>query len=132
MSSTATTSPEITAHSARTVVLSKDLFFGMRIRWTMQQLGYSVSLTQDSSTFLAKLSEVGQTASLGFVDFNQPVSWDELASAISTGVPIIAFGSHKDVEGFRAAKAAGVARVVSNGEFSRSLPALVEKYATVT
>jgi hypothetical protein len=48
---------------------------------------------------------------------------------LRSGVPVVAFGSHTDVDGFRAAKAAGVARVVSNGEFSRSLADLVAKYA---
>jgi hypothetical protein len=48
------------------------------------------------------------------------------------GVPILAFGPHKDVEGFKAAKRAGVTRVVANGEFSRSLPDLAKRYATTT
>ena len=50
--------------------------------------------------------------------------------AAAVDVPILAFGPHKDVEGFRSAKAAGVTRVVANGEFSRSLPDLVRRYAT--
>jgi hypothetical protein len=111
-------------------VLSKDLFFGMRIRTSLRQLGYSVAIAQDARTFAIHLAKGDLRAKLGIVDFNFPVDWDEVHEATTLGVPIIAFGPHKDVEGFRAAKRAGVTRVVANGEFSRSLPALAERYAT--
>jgi CheY-like chemotaxis protein len=111
------------------VVYSQDLFFGMRIRTVVRQLGYAVSITKDAPTLLTHVtSEAGQPV-LTLVDFNQPVDWDELTPVLRSGVPVVAFGSHTDVDGFRAAKAAGVARVVSNGEFSRSLADLVAKYA---
>jgi len=110
------------------VVLSRDLFFGMRIRASLRPLGYLVSIAQDVATFRNNLTSQDQYASLGLIDFNHPVVWDELAEVLVSGIPMIAFGPHTDVEGFRAAKQAGVARVVSNGEFSRSLPQLVDKY----
>jgi hypothetical protein len=112
------------------VVLSNDLFFGMRIRTVLRQLGYVVTITKDPAEFQAGLEGVDQSAVLGLVDFNQPRDWEALQPAIASGVPVIGFGSHTDVEGFRAAKTAGVVRVVSNGEFTRSLPDLVAKYAT--
>jgi hypothetical protein len=111
--------------SGQVAVLSKDLFFTMRIRTILRQLGYVVVILQDASAFESALS----SAVLGLVDFNQPVAWDELQASIASGVPIIAFGSHTDIAGFRTAKAAGVTRVTSNGEFSRSLPELAAKYA---
>jgi hypothetical protein len=109
----------------KVVVFSRDLFFGMRIRTVLRQLGYTVILSKTVADFHLDASE----AVLGLVDFNQPVDWSEFAPILASGFPIVGFGSHTDVEGFRAAKAAGVARVVSNGEFNRSLPALTEKYA---
>lgn len=111
------------------VVLSRDLFFGMRIRTVLRQLGYPIALAQDPASFTAHLRQGDQTAALGLVDFNQPVDWLALAAALQTAVPIIAFGPHKDVAGFRAARAAGVTRTVANGELSRSLPDLVARYA---
>jgi hypothetical protein len=109
-------------------VLSQDLFFGMRIRTVLRQLDYDVAIQKDIPAFERGLT----SAVLGLVDFNQPVAWNELQASIASGVPIIAFGSHTDIEGFRAAKAAGVTRVTSNGEFSRSLPELAAKYASKT
>jgi len=110
-------------------VLSTDLFFGMRIRTSLRQLGYAVAIAQDVPTFSRHLANGDQTACLGIVDFNYPVDWKAVAEVMALGVPVLAFGPHKDVEGFRAAKAAGVTRVVANGEFSRSLPDLARRYA---
>ncbi len=111
------------------VVLSTDLFFGMRIRTTLRQLGYAVAIAQDPRSFAAHLHQGTQTAALGMIDFNHGVDWPALAKALKIGVPIIAFGPHKDIDGFRAARAAGVTRTIANGEFSRSLPDLVARYA---
>jgi len=111
------------------VVLSRDLFFGMRIRTTLRGMGYTGVLTQDAATFTQHLTDTKTAPVLGLIDFNQPVNWNELAPAIAAGVPILAFGAHTDVEGFRAAKEAGVTRVLANGAFSRTLPELLEKYA---
>jgi len=111
-------------------VLSNDLFFGMRIRTSLRHLGYAVAIAQDAKTFSRHLQQGDQRACLGIVDFNFPVAWDDVREAMAIGVPMLAFGPHKDVEGFRAAKLAGVTRVVANGEFSRSLPDLVKRYAT--
>lgn len=111
-------------------VLSRDLFFGMRIRTSLRQLGYAVAIAQDVPTFALHLVNGDQRANLGIIDFNFPVDWQAVGKLVSDGVPLLAFGPHKDVEGFRAARAAGVTRTVANGEFSRSLPELTRKYAT--
>lgn len=115
--------------SGRVVVLSRDVFFGMRIWTSLRQLGYEVAIAPDIPGFSRSIGANAEPAALGLIDFNHPVEWTLVAEVIATGVPMIAFGPHTDVEGFRAAKAAGAARVVANGEFSRSLPALAKRYA---
>lgn len=113
------------------VAFSRDLFFGMRIRTIVRKLGYELALTQDEpGTTEAALGDASTI--LVLIDFNQPVDWGALKPLIESDVPVIGFGSHTDVDGFRTAKAAGIDRVVSNGQFSRSLPDLVEKYRRVT
>lgn len=116
--------------SGLVAVPSSDLFFGMRIRTSLRQLGYSIAIARDVPTFSRHLENGDQKACLGIVDFNYPVDWEALSDVMNAGVPILAFGPHKDVDGFRAAKKAGVTRVVANGEFSRSLPDLALRYAT--
>lgn len=108
------------------VALTRDLFFGMRVRTVLKQLGYGLVLVKDESAAVAQLTETAPV--LVLVDFNQPVDWPALGPMTASDIPVIAFGSHTDVDGFRVAKAAGVDRVVSNGEFSRALPDLIDKY----
>jgi hypothetical protein len=116
-------------HAAAIAVYSRDLFFGMRIRTVVRQLGYAATISQEVVSLIAHVAREDDPPILVVVDFNQPVEWADLAPVLASGVPVVAFGAHTDVEGFRAAKAAGVARVVSNGEFSRNLGGLVAKYA---
>jgi CheY-like chemotaxis protein len=110
----------------RFIALSRDLFFGMRARTVLRKLGHDLVLVNDEQKLLDAIGT--DVPALVIVDFNQPVSWDVLAPLTAAEIPVIAFGAHTDVEGFRSAKAAGVDRVVSNGDFSRSLPDLVERY----
>jgi hypothetical protein len=119
----------VSAQRGLVAVLTPDLFFGMRVRTTLRQLGYAVALAQDPAAFTNHLQRGDQRAVLGLIDFNRPVDWKALANAIATGIPMIAFGPHTDVDGFRAARAAGVARTIANGEFSHSLADLVRRYA---
>lgn len=112
------------SHPGLVSALSRDVFFGMRIRTVLKNLGYEMKLCKTEQ----ELVESIPGAVMALVDFNIPVDWDALDSILKGDVPILAFGSHTNVEGFRAAKAAGVTRVVSNGEFSRRLPALLTQY----
>lgn len=117
---------ESTQSAGHIVALSRDVFFGMRVRTILRQLGYDLALVKTEAEAV-KAADGGDT-SLVLVDFNGPVAWGVLSPLLESGTPTLAFGSHTDVEGFRAAKSAGVTRTVSNGEFSRRLPELVEQY----
>jgi hypothetical protein len=126
MSHTSEAQEETHAAVGRIVSLSRDLFFGMRVRTIVGKLGYDLKLVKDESGVVDAVSD--DRVDMVLVDFNQPVSWDDLSVVLSGETPVLAFGSHTDVDGFRAAKAAGVTRVVSNGEFSRRLPELIDQY----
>lgn len=112
--------------NGRIVALSRDVFFGMRVRTVLRQIGYDLALVKSESEALDAVNDA-DTALL-LIDFNQPVAWDGLETVLEAETPVLAFGAHTDVDGFRAAKGAGVTRVVSNGEFSRRLHELVEQY----
>lgn len=121
-----TTGQDDSATGGRVVALSRDVFFGMRVRTVLRQLGHDLALVKTEDEATAAVSEGAPQILL--VDFNQPVDWNALRSVLDGETPVLAFGSHTDVDGFRAAKDAGVSRVVSNGEFSRRLPELLEQY----
>lgn len=113
--------------SHKVAVLSHDLFFGMRIRTVINKMGYELLLCKSEAELLAAAA----SAAILLVDFNKPVDWASLESLLGGSIPLIGFSSHTNVEGFREAKAAGVTRVMSNGEFSRKLPEILERFAPI-
>lgn len=119
-------------NSGQIVVLNTDLFFGVKIGNTLRSLGYSVGFARSSQAFAERMTMDEVSTALGIIDINAGVDWT-LISALTGGkgnvAPLLAFGSHLDVEGLRAARAAGVRRVVSNGDFHRDMVALVKRYA---
>ena len=112
------------------IILNRDLFFGVKIGNTLRALGYAVEFVSGSDAFADRIEAADPAPALGIVDMNAGIEWAVIARVTAAGrTPILAFGSHLDVEGRRAAKAAGVTRVLSNGDFHRDMVALVERYA---
>ena len=113
------------------VVLNRDLMFGSQIRAVLRALGHEARFARDTSGFLAALREAGESASRGVVDMNGTVDWAAIAEFTGeTGrAPLLGFGPHVDVEGRKAAKRAGIDRIVSNGDFHRDAATLVTRYA---
>jgi hypothetical protein len=114
------------------IVLNRDLFFGVKIGNILRGLGYRVSFVPTTDAFVATVSAGAPV--LGVIDMGAGVDWSAIAALTGedhTAPPLLVFGSHLDVEGRRAAKAAGVTRVVSNGDFHRDMVALVGRYARV-
>jgi hypothetical protein len=114
------------------VVLNRDLLFGSRIRSALSSLGLEARFVSTAEQFVDALHEEPGSVAIGIVDMNGAVSWnvirEELSGANGEGVPTLAFGPHVDVEGRRAAKAAGVTRIVSNGQFHADMAGLIERY----
>ena len=116
------------------VVLNRDLFFGVKIGNTLRGLGYRVSFVPTTEEFVTRLRTNSPPPVLGVIDMSAGVDWETIAAVVSAGAvrtPLLGFGSHLDVEGRRAAKAAGVTRIVSNGDFHRDMVTLVRRYAAV-
>jgi hypothetical protein len=113
------------------LVLNRDLFFGVKIGNILRGIGYRVTFVPATAPFVARLRQVGPVPVLGIVDMAAGVDWQAIATITGDdrAAPLLVFGSHLDVDGRRAAKAAGVRRVVSNGDFHRDMVALVQRYA---
>jgi FixJ family two-component response regulator len=113
------------------VVLNRDLMFGSRIRSAMATLGLQAVVKGDTGAFLETARELGDRAVLAIIDMNGKVDWEAIATALredETLPPVLGFGSHTDVETRRAAKAAGVDRIVSNGQFHADMAGYVQRY----
>jgi hypothetical protein len=112
------------------VLLIKDVFFSVAVRNNARALGFDVHLTKSCGAFADSLSVVDPV--LGIVDLHavgDDGDWDCVREVIERDVPVLVFGPHRDVDGMRAAKAAGVTRVVSNGQFHAEMGTLITRYA---
>jgi hypothetical protein len=113
------------------VVLNRDLMFGSRIRGALKALGLEARFVPDTERFACAIAEEPEDMAIGILDMNGPIAWDVLKRALSSSAsapPTLAFGPHVDAENRRAAKVAGVSRIVSNGEFHRGAVALIDRY----
>jgi hypothetical protein len=114
------------------VVLNRDLLFGSRIRNALGQLGLESRFVATAEQFVDAMSEEPRLVAIGIIDMNGAITWDVIREAQSSRdderAPTLAFGPHVDVEGRRAARAAGVTRIVSNGQFHSDMAGLIERY----
>ncbi|MBW3632370.1 MAG: hypothetical protein KY456_05000 [Chloroflexi bacterium] len=114
------------------IVLNRDLLFGSRIRSALDSLGLRSQFVGNAGEFVDALLEHRESAAIGIIDMNGPVSWDVIGETLGRGdvalAPTLAFGPHVDVESRRAAKAAGITRIVSNGQFHGDMVGLIERY----
>lgn len=120
------------ASDTRTVVvLVNDLFFSVKIGNELKALGYVPKRARNLDQFVTLLHE--SDPALAIIDAGAAPDWDRIAGLRDdpdvADIPIIAFAPHKAVEALRAAKNAGVTRVVSNHLLHEELPELVTRYA---
>ena len=120
----------------RLIALNRDVFFGVRLRNLAKELGFDLVLAPNAGAVGSALAAHHQTTALVVIDMNvlrEAVDWETLAEVLAgyPAIPSLGFGSHTDVETRRAAKAAGLTRIVSNSEFHRDAAALIQRYALV-
>jgi hypothetical protein len=114
------------------VVLNRDLMFGSRIDSAARSLGFEPRFVRDLPALAAALAAPGRPPVLAVIDMNAPLDWGAVAALVADfagRVPVLGFGPHVDVEGRRAAKGAGLSRIVSNGEFHRDTAGIIARYA---
>ena len=113
------------------IVLNRDLMLGSRIRSAMGQLGLQAVVKGDTAAFLETARSLGDRAVIAIIDMNGNVDWDAVATALRDDQslpPVLGFGFHTGVETRKAAKAAGVDRIVSNSQFHADMAGYVQKY----
>lgn len=109
------------------LVLVKDLFFQTRLASGLNGLGLT-------PVFLRTEAEIGQAAPaahLAIIDLaaRHIDPWDTIRRVRSErpALPVLAFGSHLDLDARQRALAAGADRVVANSALATDLPNLVQR-----
>lgn len=110
------------------LLISPDLFFTSKVTGTAQALGLRVEAVDDIASAAVRLP-AGDIACV-LLDLGIPrVSVADLFAAMPAAarVPIIAFGSHVNVELLEAARSAG-AEVMPRSQFASTLPDILRRH----
>jgi DNA-binding NtrC family response regulator len=112
------------------IALVPDVFFSVTVRNAIRRIGYQAHMVKTAADLVDALAT--QEAVLAITDLSamrDESDWDDISDLVAREIPVLVFGAHRDVEGLRRAKAAGVTRVVANSQFHREMPVLIERYA---
>ena len=127
-------------HRVMLIYCCCDLIFSTRIAATAGTLGIASRPARDAESLRKRLARVDDgklndavTAlivdlSLGEVGLNLI----RQAKAHSPALPVVAFGSHVDVQALEAARQAGAEFVMPRSQFAANLPAILERLAGKT
>ncbi len=113
------------------IALEKDLFFSVRIRDTLRPYEIEVLTARSLEIFQQRLNQEPQPEMV-IINFSiQGVDWEQaIRAARQANLPVLAFGSHIDIEAHTRARNAGAQRVVANSKFTRDLVDLVQSMLT--
>ncbi len=112
------------------LALEKDLFFSVKMRDTLKHHDMLVTIVRTLAAFEQRLlAEGNEKPSLVIIDTaTAGVNWEEaIRKACNSHIPVLAFGSHMDLEARARALQAGAQRVVANSKFSSDMPGIVQR-----
>jgi DNA-binding response OmpR family regulator len=112
------------------LALEKDLFFSVKMRDTLRHHGMEVTIARNLAAFEQRLAAQGdEKPALVIVNIAiTGVNWEEaIREAREHSFPVLAFGSHMDLEARAKALQAGAQRVVANSKFTSDMPGLVQR-----
>jgi DNA-binding response OmpR family regulator len=115
------------------LALEKDLFFAVKMRDTLRHHDMEVKTARTLPIFEQGLSAEGsEKPALVIVNTaTTGIDWEAaIRQARAAGYPVLAFGSHMDLEARAKALAAGAQRVVANSKFTSDMPGLVKRVMT--
>jgi DNA-binding response OmpR family regulator len=112
------------------LALERDLFFAVRMRDTLQHHDIAVITARTLPAFEQHLQATGpEKPALVIVNTaTRGVDWEAaIRAARAQGLPVLAFGSHMDLEARQKALQAGAQKVVANSKFTSDMPGLVRR-----
>lgn len=112
------------------LALEKDLFFSVRIRDTLRHHEIEVTTVRTLPAFEQRLtSNKEERPALVIINTAiKGVDWEAaIREARARDLPVLAFGSHMDLEARARALQAGAQKVVANSKFSSDMVGLVTR-----
>ena len=125
------TEPTGNADGKTVLVAVTDIFFYTKIRDALLPNGYRLERARSQDDIALKASSVRPVAvvlNMNDETLNAFQALDTLKSDPGlSGLPILAFANHEEVDTWNRAKAMGVTKIVSRNEFSARTKGLVEE-----
>ena len=112
------------------LALEKDLFFSVKIRDTLLHYDMDVTTVRTLASLEQSLDVSGDAKpALVIVDIaSKGVDWEAAIRTVRAhDLPVLAFGSHMDLEARAKALQAGAQKVVANSKFAKDMPGLVQR-----
>ena len=106
----------------RAVVLTAELIVESRIRAAAAAAGWAVHPTATGPAALDAIAD--HTPALVIVDVSAPGADIPAILTAAGTAPVVAFGRHTNPAALQAARRAGIARVLTQGDLAEALPAL--------
>jgi CheY-like chemotaxis protein len=121
------------------LALVDDLFFVSRIENVVQRLGFQIQFVENavSEAACGQFAEMvaEKSPALILIDLNlKTFPWADCIPVIKASpqisqIPILAFGSHKDVPTMTRAKEVGIDVVLAKSRFTEAMGTLIRKHA---
>lgn len=110
------------------LALEKDLFFSVKIRDTLRHHDMDATIVRTLPTFEHHLTGEQAPALVIVNTASKNIDWEAaIRAAHEKGIPVLAFGSHMDLEARTKALQAGARKVVANSKFASDMAGLVTR-----
>jgi DNA-binding NtrC family response regulator len=110
------------------LALEKDLFFSVKIRDTLRHHDMDATIVRTLPTFEQHLTGEQAPALVIVNTASRGIDWEAaIHAAHEKGIPVLAFGSHMDLEARTKALQAGARKVVANSKFASDMAGLVTR-----
>ena len=110
------------------LALEKDLFFSVKIRDTLRHHDMDATIVRTLPTFEQHLTGEQAPALVIVNTASRGIDWEAaIRAAHEKSIPVLAFGSHMDLEARTKALQAGARKVVANSKFASDMAGLVKR-----
>lgn len=109
------------------LLLDPDLFFAVKVAAMLKRIGFETTTVRRAPEWAQRVVEGRYSVALVNTAADGAGWREAIASAREAGLPVIAYGSHVDVETQAEARAAGATRVIANSKLATDLPTIVEQ-----
>jgi DNA-binding response OmpR family regulator len=110
------------------LALEKDLFFSVKIRDTLRHHDMDATIVRTLPALEQHITGNQPPALVIINTASKGIDWEAaIRAAHEKGIPVLAFGSHMDMEARAKALQAGAQRVVANSKFASDMAGLVTR-----